>query len=68
MRNNDNEIWQEAYEAGEKARDEWMEEYICHRFGHSLLELEKHLPEIRKIFGDPEPDSLRRSLGRGERR
>ena len=68
MRNNDNEIWQEAYEAGEKARDEWMEKYICFRFGHSLAELEKHLPEIRRIFGDPEPDPLRRGQGSGERR
>lgn len=54
----------EDYEAGEKARDEWMKKYICFRFGHSLEELERHLPEIRRIFGDPEPDPQ----GRGERR
>ena len=63
-----NRIRQEAYEAGEKDRHDWFEDYLCFRLGHSLEELEEHLPEIRKIFGDPEPDPLRRGQGRGERR
>ena len=64
MKNNDNEIWQEAYAAGEKDGVEWMDDCIIWKLGHSLDELVEHLPEIRKIFGDPEPDPQ----GRGERR
>lgn len=63
----ENRIRQEEYEAGEKAGVEWMEDCILWKLGHSLEELEKHLPEIRRIFGDPEPDPQRRSQGRGER-
>lgn len=63
----ENRIRQEEYDAGEKAGVEWMEDCILWKLGHSLEELEEHLPEIRRIFGDPEPDPQRRSQGRGER-
>lgn len=63
-----NRIRQEGYDAGEKEGKEWMESHVEYLLGHNLEELVEHLPEIRRIFGDPEPDPQRRSLGRGERR
>lgn len=56
----ENRIRQEEYDAGEKAGVEWMEDCILWKLGHSLEELAEHLPEIRRIFGDPEPDPQRR--------
>ena len=61
-------IRQEEYDAGEKAGVEWMEDCILWKLGHSLEELEEHLPEIRRIFGDPEPYPVRCLQGRGESR
>lgn len=64
----ENRIRQEGYDAGEKEGKEWMEAQVEFLLGYSLEELEKHLPEIRRIIGDPEPDPQRRSQGRGKRR
>lgn len=65
-------IRKEEYHAGLKAALIRMKDYIQYRLGYSLEELEKHLPEIRRIIGDPEPDpqrrGQRRGQGRGERR
>ena len=61
-------IRQEGYASGQKDGEEWMEAKVESLLGHNLDELVEHLPEIRRIFGDPEPDPQRRSLGRGERR
>lgn len=63
-----NRIRQEGYDAGVEEGKEWMGAQLEDLLGHNLDELVEHLPEIRRIFGDPEPDPQRRSLGRGERR
>ena len=47
---------------------DWMWGQVEYILGHNLDELAEHLPEIRRIFGDPEPDPLRRGQGRGQRR
>ena len=61
-------IRQEASEAGFEEGSDWMSAQVEYVLGHNLDELAEHLPEIRRIFGDPEPDPRRRSQGRGERR
>ena len=64
----ENRIRQEGYDAGMEEGKDWMWAQVEYVLGHNLNELAEHLPEIRKIFGDPEPDPQRRSQGRGERR
>lgn len=64
----ENRIRQEGYDAGVEEGKEWMGAQVEYLLGHNLDELVEHLPEIRRIFGDPEPDPQRRSQGRGERR
>ena len=64
----ENRIRQEGYDAGVEEGKDWMSAHVEYLLGHNLDELVEHLPEIRRIFGDPEPDPQRRSQGRGERR
>ena len=64
----ENRIRQEGYDAGMEEGKDWMWAQVEYVLGHNLNELAEHRPEIRKIFGDPEPDPQRRSQGRGERR
>lgn len=61
-------IRQEIYDAGVEDGKDWMWGQVEYILGHNLDELAEHLPEIRRIFGDPEPDPQRRSQGRGQRR
>ena len=64
----ENRIRQEGYDAGEKEGEDWMSAQVEYVLGHNLEELAEHLPEIRQIFGDPEPAPQRRGQSRGESR